>query len=187
MNTPLQILPNSFIKVINGEIEGKPFTLPTNYQAGDETITNRISDCPLAIKLSLGLYPVIEVLPTFDSGYQVCTPVYAVHTDYVELAYTVTDQPIDILKQTGIAKAYEVCVSTLNAESAGYSMAEIATFPAMQSEIKQYNFDGVIGSLMQEVINRGRHTASTLSALLTPKISTQEQALLVRDMRWLRL
>jgi hypothetical protein len=183
MNTPLQIQPNSYIKVANGATVGVPFTLPMNYQADDGSITNNIADCPLAVKLALGLYPVIETLPVFDARYQSCTPVYAVHADYVGLSYSVADRPLEVLKQEAIAEVYRHCAEVLDAQSVGYSVVEIATFPLMSAEIVEFNASGSVGNMMQAVISRGRHTAESLSALLSPKISAQNAALQQRDER----
>ena len=187
MNTPLQIQPNSYIKVANGATIDVPFTLPTNYQADDGSITTNIADCPLAVKLALGLYPVIETLPIFDARYQTCAPVFTIYADYVKLTYSVSDISLENLKQKALTEIYDKCKELLDSQSIGYSTVEIATFPLMASEITIFNSTGNIGSLMQTVISRGRHTAESLSALLSPKITAQELALQQRDTRSLAI
>jgi len=80
-----------------------------------------------------------------------------------------------------IDDVYRRAEQLLDAQSAGYSAVETATWPQLQSEVDAYNRTGIIGTAMQTVLDRGRHTAATLSALLTPKITYQASVLAARD------
>lgn len=181
MNYPLNIAPNSFVKVINGLPTGTPFTLPTNYLTDDGNIIPNVALLPPEEKLIAGLWPVGEAIPTFDARYQTIEPDYILNTDHVLLVYVVNNIPLDELKQTAIKKAYAKCAATLDAQTVGYSQVEVATFPLIQAEIVAFNAAGEVGAMMQAIISRGRHTGETLSALLTPKIVIQQEALNNRD------
>jgi hypothetical protein len=86
------------------------------------------------------------------------------------------------VRQTKIAEAYRLCKQKLDALSTGYAQSEIATWPMMRAEVLQYNTGGTIGSVMQSVIALGRHTAQTLAAALTPKITYEAACLKNREL-----
>ena len=121
----MPLLPNSFIKVINNKVVGLPFTLPTNYQSDDGTITNNIVNTPLAVKLALGLYPVIEVPVTYNEELQTCEASYNINTDHVVLGYVVTDKPQEILILDSLKKA------------------ELALMQKIDAVAKQYDYDNI--------------------------------------------
>lgn len=89
--------------------------------------------------------------------------------------------PMPDTKSDAIAQIYGAVKSKLDEQSEGYSATEVATWPALQAEIAQYNADETIGPAMQAVIARGRLSADGLSALLTPKINYQNLLLAKRD------
>jgi len=89
--------------------------------------------------------------------------------------------PLSYEKEVAISKIYESVKSRIDQHSAGYSAAEIATFPALQSEIIEFNVSGLVGASMQDVIDRGRLTVQQLSDMLTPKITLQKALIAQRD------
>lgn len=180
MNFPLNIVPNSFVKVVNGGVVSNPFTLPLNYICENGETALSVELLSLAEKLAIGLYPVVEAAPTFDARYQTLNPVYTVLSESVTLSYTVQDTPLADLRQKAIKLSYRQCKDTLDKHSEGYSPVEIATFPVIQSELMKYNVTGEVGGVMAAIIARGWHTAATLSALLTPKITIEQNALRLR-------
>lgn len=116
-------------------------------------------------KIAHGYYPFLDLTPPFDpETHQVLSERADVLSDRVELTKRVAAIDIDVLIKRKIMDIYEKARELIDALSIGYSAAEIAQFP-----------------LMQAVINRGRHTAASLSALLTPKINMQNATLESRD------
>lgn len=129
-----------------------------------------------------GFYELVDITPAFDNRLSYLgEPTYTVESDRITVEYELHDYSLAELKKRAITAAYAECENTLNQYSQGYSMAEIATFPAMQTEILTYLETGVVGVGMQGVINRRRHTAESLTAVLMPKITAQQTALLERD------
>ena len=121
----------------------------------------------------------VDLLPPLWSG--------AVWT-YISGSWAIADQIrynqiLTEFKSTEIAKAYANCKAILDEQSAGYSSVEIAAWPVMQTEVIGYNSSNTVGPTMQAIIARGRHTAESLSAMLTPKIAAQNAALQERDSR----
>lgn len=135
-----------------------------------------------------GYYPVTDAAPVDLYRYRIIATIYTL-VDGVAIEAVTTEALTDAdkaallstAKQQKIAEAYRQAKDFLDSYSIGYSTAEIATFPILQVEILLYNSSGAIGTMMQSVIARGRHTAATLSALLTPKINAQIAALQARD------
>jgi hypothetical protein len=183
MNYPYRVTSNSFIKVADGQVVGVPFTLPENYRLDNGDVVANVALLSAAEKRAIGLYAVVESVPAgFNPDYQMAAPVYVVGENTVAIEYIVTDMPLAQLQQARIGAVYAHAKSLLDAASAGYSAAEIATFPMLQAEVLHYNASNVtIGPMMQAVIDRGRHTAATLAALLTPKINMQAAVLSARD------
>lgn len=182
MSYPLKkVLPNSFIKVVDGAVVGAPFTLPKDYPLPSGGVASNVESLTATEKRALRLYPVVETLPDFDDRYQTCEPIYTLSAESVSLTYAVTDIALISLKQAAIAKAYRQCAGILDEQSKGYSVVEIATFPLIQAEILAFNATGSVGDMMQAVINRHHHSAQSLSDLLMPKITIQAEALLARD------
>jgi len=178
---PLNIQQGSHIRVESGVVSGVPFTLATNYAAPDGSTVLNVSLLTVDERVAIGLYPVVETLPVSDERYQTCAPIYTINADHVALTYDVTERTLADVQQAKIAEVYAHCRSILDAASAGYSPVEIASFPALQHEIISYSANAVTGPYMQSVINRGRHTADSLSAALTPKIALEQAALTARD------
>lgn len=133
-------------------------------------------------------YELVNVTPSYDdrlsylgeATYTIINDINNIAT-HIQEEYEIINYSITELKSKAITSTYQKCLSFLDKQSEGYSAVEISSFPIIQAEIVKYNLDGTIGDSMQHIINRGRHTASTLSSLLTPKILMQEEALLQRD------
>jgi len=89
--------------------------------------------------------------------------------------------PLAELVRDRIAEAYDVCRTKLDAQAAGYSAAEIAEWPALRAEVRQYAANKETGAYMQAAISRGRHTPETLFGLLWPKVQAYDAALAQRE------
>jgi hypothetical protein len=189
MNYPLRIPNNCYIHVKDDVIVGTPFTLPQDYltESGDKV--SNIQTLPDKEKEKYGLYPVVETVYNYDSRYQYCEPVFRFDTESkkVSLGYVIKNIDINELKERVIEKAYNCCKETLDELAKGYSHVEVASFPILQQEILEFNKSSSVGPLMQSIIRRSRHTASSLSLSLTAKIVKQQQALQLRDDRLLNV
>lgn len=169
------------IRVENGAVvshagPGSKFRTETG-----EVICN-FDKLPLSELKAFGFLPLVDQTPDFDARISRReSPVYTVNENDVAVVYAVVDHPIEQLRNDKINAAYARCRSILDAQSSGYSQAEIATFPLLQAEVTQYNIDQTVGPFMQAVVDRGRLDAAALSALLMPKITIQSQALQKRD------
>jgi hypothetical protein len=176
-----QALNDCFIKVVDGEVVGKPFTLPENYITDTGEVVMNVRLLTFPEKRRYGLYPVTQYVTAYNEEIQQSTPLYTIRKTSVELRYEITNISLDDLRSRAATAIYGRCAATLNAQAVGYSVVEIASFPIIQAEIRRYKLTGNLGPAMQAVIQRGRHTAETLCALLEPKIRIQEWALATRD------
>lgn len=180
---PQLIPPNSHIRVDAGVAVGLPFTLPQTYRRPDGVEVPYVAVLSVAERIGHGLYPVVSMPPPpFDARWQTATPLFAVAADHVVLHYAIGTRPVNDVRSERIDEAYDRCRAILDGLSSGYAHAEIATWPAMQAEIAAYNADPTqVGPTMQAVIARGRHTAASMAAVLTPKMAIQSAALAARD------
>jgi len=156
-------------------------TIPKTFRTKDGTIAN-FDHLTASEQASHGFYGVTDVTPAHDGRYVTeSNPVYTIAGTGVELLYTLTQKDLLVYKQDVIAQVYKKAKQLLDAQAEGYSLPEIATWPTMQAEILAYNANNtVIGATMQSVISEGLHTAASLAALLTPRISLQQNILVNR-------
>ena len=74
------------IKVKNNEVIGNPICLLGSYVTDTGSTICGIEHLSDAEKIALGLYPVIDLTPAFNTVYQYAdTPVFTVKTGYVEV------------------------------------------------------------------------------------------------------
>lgn len=156
--------------------------LPNSYAINDGSVICGFDKMTDAERITrTGIYPIIGE-PVLQPWQSKSDPVYTFTATEAQVSYTIADMPLADYKQQRIADVYNRCRSIIDQHSIGYSAAEIATFPFLQDEIKLYNANNLtIGVMMQRVIDRGRHTAASLSAAITPKIAIEETALQNRD------
>lgn len=172
----------SYVKVESGVVVSHPFTLPQNYVNSDGSTTHNVELLSDEEKRSIGLYRVVEFALDYDERIQKAEPVWTVTDSVVELTYNISMLPIDLVKQAYIDKAYRKSQAELNKITEGYSAIEIATFPILQAEVKNYNKTGVVGpTLEQAVIDSRIHTLESLVALITNKIAIQSYILEQRN------
>lgn len=156
-------------------------TLPKSYRLADGRVITGFDKLTDSERIALAsIYPIVgePILLPWQSKEN---PVYSFTATGATVSYTVTDLSLEAYKQQRVSEVYTACKTILDSNSDWYAQVEIAQFPALQAEVTQYNVDGTVGSSMQTVISRGRHTAATLSLLLTPKIAIQNAALAARD------
>ena len=95
----------------------------------------------------------------------------------VTVTYTVVDIPLAEYKQRKIAKAYHTAKRILDTHADGYSLAEVATWPAIQADVIAYNTSGAIGAALQQAAYVSAYTVAEVAAIVTPKIAVQVAAL----------
>lgn len=80
-----------YLKIKDGvPVSTKKFTLSENYLDDNGDLILNVNALPLAEKIAIGLYPVVETLPEFDSRYQfLSVENYTIFDDYIELFYRV--------------------------------------------------------------------------------------------------
>lgn len=179
MNLPYNILPNSFIEVLNGSIvSNKPLNLAVDFVTHDGRTVRDIKNLSPMDRLAIGVYPVLEVLPVnYNDKIQSLVPNYIVGEASVTLTYSVVDDSIIDLKNRAIKNVYVLCKEKLDTLSEPYSVIEVALFPAIQSEVKEFDLTGVIGVNMQDIVGLGVHSPESLSLAINEKEIIKKAAL----------
>jgi len=143
--------------------------LPKVYKKPDGgTVSNfnKLSDAELISRFEI--YPVTGE-PELTQWQQKSDPVYTFTETHAEVSYTITNMLLADRKQSMIAQVYSKAAGLIDQQAKGYSSVEVATWPKLRAEVRQYNLDQTIGDEMAAVIAQGLHSAGTLAALLTPK------------------
>ena len=158
----------------------KEFALPRTFKLDDgSTITNfdKLTD---AERISLaGVFPVVEA-QTLDAWQSKSLPMYAFSATEATVTYTLVGQPLADYKKQAIQKVYQASKQEMDAQTLGYSQAEVATWPAIQADVIAYNATTAIGAALQQAADTSAYTVAEVAAIITPKIAVQVAALTKR-------
>jgi len=157
-----------YLKVLNNAVVGSLFTLAKDYKKDDGTVVQNIHLLSTAEKIELGLYQaVIAAHEAWET-----VPAYTINADHILVNYSA--MPLADYKQQAISAVYSHAKNLLDAQAEGYSLAEIATWPAIQFDVIAYNANNAaIGSALQSAVDTSAYTVAELSAALTPRITMQ--------------
>ena len=153
------------------------FALPRTFKLDDgSTITNfdRLTD---AERISLAdVFPVADTL-ALEAWQTKSLPVYTFSATEATVTYTVADTLLADYKQQAIQKVYQAAKQEMDAQTIGYSLAEVATWPAIQADVIAYNATTAIGAALQQAADTSAYTVAEVAAIITPKIAVQIAAL----------
>lgn len=127
-----------------------------------------------------GVYPVTGE-PELAWWQSKSNPQYTFTETQAQVSYTITEMSLAERQEYLVERIYMRAADLLNSRTGGYGLPEVAAWPALRAEIKQYNVDSSIGVNMQAVIDEGLHTASTLSAKLTPEVDFYDAVIAARN------
>lgn len=168
----------SYIKRVADQAVGKPFTLPKNYIKDNGDVVTNVSNLSPEELSAIGLFEVIETESFNDVIHLPDGWTYAF--DAVSATVTYPKKTLEQLQSDKIEKVYYLAKQLLDKEIIGRSLVEIATWPLLKEDIRQYNVNQNIGPYMQKALDTSQYDAQGLSAYLTPKINFESDVLTVR-------
>jgi hypothetical protein len=156
-------------------------SLPAIYkkpEGGTVSGFNRLGNTDLIERF--GVYPVAGE-PTLAWWQTKSDPQYTFTETEAQVSYTLTDMPFSDRQDTLINQVYSQARSLIESQEQGYAQSEIATWPMMRAEVKQYNIDATVGPNMQLVVDEGTYDAASLAAMLTPKVNFYDAVIAERN------
>lgn len=98
-------------------------------------------------------------------------PHYNCSKSPVEVTYQIINTDVGHFLTTRILQAKALAVDKTNVLTEGYSLTQVARWPAIQSDVSAFNTDNsVIGHHLQSCMSRNGMSAAMVSASVTPKI-----------------
>ena len=166
-----------YAKIVEG-IVASVGDLPRNLKTGTNTIINFDKLAASELKAH-GYLPVTDVTVPYNKKYMsLGPPEYTTGVDSVVLIHQIVTMDLLMYKQQEIRKAYQAAKQIMDAQTAGYSQAEVATWPAIQVAVVAYNADNLaIGAALQQAADTSAYTVAELAAMLTPRITVQATAI----------
>jgi len=163
-----------YIKVENNQVNGGSFELPKKYRLPDGAMTYSLDQYSLQQLKDIGIFPLVDNSPTVRPYDDYIDSVYTINEDFVELVNNYVVRDLALYKKQRIGIAYNTAKELINSQSEGYALAEIATWPAIQSEVLVYNVDSTdIGAALQSAADSSAYSVAELSSMLTPRITLQ--------------
>ncbi len=164
-----------YAKVDAGAVTEFPANLPKSIKMADSRWLCNFDKVDKATAASQGYYEVIEDKPVINEAFEeLGDPVFVVGSNEVTATYPALTKPLEDYRKEVLTAVYSRAKEIMDGLSAGYSQAEIATWPQIQQDVMAYNADNaVIGVALQNAVNHSAYTAAELSTILTPRIASQ--------------
>ena len=166
-----------YIKVSNNLVTSGSFALPKKYKLPDGSTTSGLKNFTAAGLRAIGIYPLVDNSPAPAAWELFDSAAYSVGADVVTLTNSYSVIPLADYKQQAIQKVYQQSKQVMDAQTVGYSQAEIATWPAIQADVIAYNATTAIGAALQQAADTSAYSVAEVSAIITPKIAVQIAAL----------
>ncbi len=156
-------------------------SLPSIYKkptGGTVSGFNKLNDADLIKRF--GIYPVTGE-PALEWWQSKSDPEYTFTDTEAQVSYTITDMPFSERQDSLVGQVYAQSRTLIASQEQGYAQSEIATWPMIRDEVKQYNIDATVGPYMQLVVDEGTYNAASLASMLTPKITFYDDVIAERN------
>lgn len=124
----------------------------------------------------------IDNTPTIDARFQRRgDKTETFFADRVECSHAIVEKLIGDYKKQRIDEVYDRAAELLDAQTGRRSVVEIADWPLLKADIKQFQIDNTIGAMLQQAADRSNYDVPGLVAEFAPRIGYENNVIIKRS------